>query len=160
MSCDEEFVGNSGAGMYGDFTMMVDAMIGRVTQSIEDAGMAENTLVILTSDNGPVWYDADVQRFQHDSCGELKGMKSDVWEAGHRMPFLLRWPGHVEAGLVSDQLLCFTDVISTLADVVGAELPDDAAPDSVSFYQVIRKGGVVVSAARDRLIGNTGRTVL
>ncbi|NQT40544.1 MAG: sulfatase-like hydrolase/transferase [Planctomycetes bacterium] len=125
----KEFQGKSKAGMYGDFTMMVDAHIGRVLASLEKAGMADDTLVIFSSDNGPVWYDADVRRLGHDSCGVLRGMKADAWEAGHRMPFIVRWPGKVKAGSVSDQMICFTDVLATFADVVGRKLPDEAGPD-------------------------------
>jgi len=95
----QDLAGRSGAGMYGDFAMMVDAMIGRVLAALDDAGMAENTLVIFTSDNGPVWYDKDVERFGHDSAGGLRGMKGDAWEAGHRMPLIVRWPGQVAPGI-------------------------------------------------------------
>ena len=115
----EEFVGKSRAGMYGDFLMMVDAQIGRVLATLRKAGMDENTLVVFTSDNGPVWYDADVRRLGHDSSGGLRGMKSDAWEAGHRMPFIARWPERVKAGSESDQLVCFTDLLATFADVMG-----------------------------------------
>lgn len=130
----KEFRGKSGAGMYGEFAMMVDHMIGRVLQSLEDAGMAENTLVLFTSDNGPVWYEEDVQRYQHDSSGGLRGMKADAWECGHRMPFIVRWPGKVEADSTNDQLICFTDLMATLADVIGQPLAKDAGPDSFSFF--------------------------
>ncbi len=133
----EEFQGKSKAGMYGDFMMMVDAHIGRVLAALEKAGMADDTLVIFSSDNGPVWYDADVRRLGHDSCGVLRGMKADAWEAGHRMPFIVRWPGKVKEGSVSDQMVCFTDVLATFAEVVGRTLPDDAGPDSFSFLPAL-----------------------
>ena len=88
-----DFEGKSGAGMYGDFLMMVDAQIGMVLDALDEAGMSENTLLVFSSDNGPVWYDTDVKRLGHDSSGGLRGMKADAWEAGHRMPFIVRWPG-------------------------------------------------------------------
>jgi arylsulfatase A-like enzyme len=132
-----EFTGRSGAGMYGDFTMMVDAEIGRILSALDEGGLAENTLVVFTSDNGPVWYDADVQRFGHDSVGGFRGMKSDAWEGGHRVPFIVRWPERVKAGTVSDQTICFTDLLATLADVGDATLPDGAGPDSFSFLPVL-----------------------
>ena len=113
--------------------MMVDAMIGRVLKALDDAKLADNTLVIFTSDNGPVWYPEDVKRTGHDSVGGWRGMKSSNWEGGHRMPFIVRWPGKVKAGSTSAQLICFTDIMATLADVTGAKLPDDAGPDSFSF---------------------------
>lgn len=133
-----EFEGKSGAGMYGDFLMMVDAQIDRVLDALEAAGMSENTLLVFSSDNGPVWYDADVKRFGHDSSGGLRGMKADAWEAGHRMPFIVRWPGRVEKGSVSDQIICFTDILATLGEVTGANLPEGAGPDSHSFLPVLK----------------------
>jgi arylsulfatase A-like enzyme len=133
-----EFDGKSGAGMYGDFLMMVDAQIGRVLDALETAGMSENTLLVFSSDNGPVWYDTDVKRLGHDSSGGLRGMKADAWEAGHRMPFIVRWPGRVEEGSVSDQIICFTDILATLGEVTGADLPEGAGPDSHSFLPVLK----------------------
>jgi len=132
-----EFEGKSGAGMYGDFMMMVDAQIGTVLDALDKAGMSENTLLIFSSDNGPVWYDSDVERLGHDSSGGLRGMKADAWEGGHRMPFIVRWPGVVETGSVSDQTICFTDVLSTLAEATGANLPVGAGPDSYSFLPTL-----------------------
>lgn len=133
----EEFLGKSGASMYGDFAVMVDAMIGRVLKSLDDAKMSDDTLVIFTSDNGPVWYESDVKRFDHDSSGGLRGMKADAWECGHRMPFVVRWRGKVTAGSKSDQTICFTDLLATLAAIVGKELPAAAGPDSFDFSQVL-----------------------
>lgn len=132
-----EFAGKSGAGMYGDFVQMVDAEVGRVLKALDEAGMTDDTLLIFTSDNGPVWYPADVARFGHDAAGGLRGMKSDAWEAGHRMPFIVRWPGKVKAGSQSKQTICFTDLLATFADVCGAKLAAGAGPDSFSFLPVL-----------------------
>ncbi len=133
----EEFVSKSEASMYGDFMMMVDDEIGRVLKALEKEGMKEDTLVIFTSDNGPVWYDQDVERLGHDSAGGLRGMKSDAWEGGHRMPFIARWPSQVEAGASTDQLVCFTDLMATFADIVKVQLPPNAGPDSFSFLPAL-----------------------
>lgn len=132
-----EFSGKSGAAMYGDFVMMVDAQIGRVLATLEKANMMQDTLLIFTSDNGPMWLPADVTRFGHDAAGGLRGMKGDAWEAGHRMPFIVRWAGRVTPGTVTDQTICFTDLLATFADVCGAELPPGAGPDSTSFLPVL-----------------------
>lgn len=132
-----EFAGKSGAGMYGDFVMMVDAHIGRVLAALDEANMSHDTLLVFTSDNGPMWLPADAARFGHDSAGGLRGMKGDAWEAGHRMPFIVRWPGRVKAGTVTDQTICFTDLLATFADVCGTELPAGAGPDSCSFLPVL-----------------------
>lgn len=132
-----EFKGKSGAGMYGDFVMMVDAQIGRMLTVLEAARMTQNTLLIFASDNGPVWYPPDVTRFGHDSVGGLRGMKADAWEGGHRLPFIVRWPARVKAGTVSDQMICFTDLLATFADICGTKLPVGAGPDSFSLLPVL-----------------------
>ncbi|KAA1260256.1 Arylsulfatase [Rubripirellula obstinata] len=132
-----EFVGKSEAGMYGDFMMMVDAEIGRVLAKLDEAKMTDDTLVIFTSDNGPVWFDADVDRLGHDSAGGLRGMKSDAWEAGHRMPMIVRYPGQVVSGTTSNQLVCFTDFLATFADLWDAGLAKEDGPDSFSFIKAM-----------------------
>jgi arylsulfatase A-like enzyme len=129
----EEYLGRSQAGLYGDFAEMVDAMVGRVLQALQRAGMADDTLLIFTSDNGPVWYDQDVARYQHDSAGGLRGMKADAWEAGHRMPFIVRWPEHIQRNSTSSQLVCFTDILATLAAVTGYPRRNAEGPDSFDF---------------------------
>ena len=133
----EEFRGRSDAGLYGDFTVMVDHMIGRVLETLDNLKMADDTLVIFTSDNGPVWFDADVERLGHDSAGPWRGMKGDAWEAGHRMPFVVRWPGRIAPRTVSEQTICHTDLLATFADVIGVSLPEDAGEDSFSMLQTL-----------------------
>jgi arylsulfatase A-like enzyme len=134
----DDFVGKSGASMYGDFAMMVDHNIGRILDKLDAAKLSDDTLVIFTSDNGPVWYEEDVKRFGHDSSGGLRGMKADAWEGGHRMPFIARWPDKVAAGSNCDQLICFTDMLATFADINGQKLPDDAGPDSFSILPLLQ----------------------
>ncbi len=134
------FTGKSGAGLYGDFLMMVDHEIGRVIAALTSAGMLDGTLLVFASDNGPVWYPADTARFGHDAAGGLRGMKADAWEAGHRMPFIVRWPGTAGAGSVCGQTISFTDVLATVADVVGEDLPAGAGPDSFSFLPALKGG--------------------
>lgn len=133
----EEFQGKSEVPLYGDFTMMVDHMVGRVLTALVDAGLAEDTIVIFTSDNGPVWYEEDVKRYGHDSAGPWRGMKSDAWEAGHRMPFIVRWPEVVLADSTSDQTICFTDIMATLASITGYKMGVDAGPDSFDLSPVL-----------------------
>lgn len=133
----EEYRGRSGAGMYGEFAMMVDAMIGRVLETLDQKGMAEETLVLLTSDNGPTWYPQDVARFQHDSAGGFRGMKADAWEAGHRLPLIVRWPGVVQPGSMAEQTVSMVDLLATFADITDAPLAEAAAPDSFSFLPVL-----------------------
>jgi len=128
------FQGKSGAGMYGDFVMQVDAGVGSVMTALEEAGMDKNTLVLFSSDNGPVWYDKDVEKFGHRAVGVLRGMKFASWEGGHRMPFIVHWPGAVAPGSVCEETVDFADVFATLAELAYLKKwPDGVAEDSVSF---------------------------
>lgn len=157
-----DFVGSTAVDLYGDFTHMIDAEIGKVLQALEDAKMSDNTLVIFTADNGPVWYDEDVERFGHDSAGGLRGMKADAWEGGHRMPFIIRWPDGIEAGRVTDHTICFTDIFATLAEITGAQIPEGQAPDSVSFLPVLRdkdtvpREAIVMAAGKGHFLVRSG----
>ncbi len=155
-----EFAGKSEAGMYGDFAMMVDAEIGRILTALDKAGMADDTLVMFSSDNGPVWYEEDVERLGHDSSGGLRGMKSDAWEAGHRMPFIVRWPGTVKAGTSTAQTLSFVDVLATLAEVTGDPRPAGAGPDSVSFAKVLTGEQADDEPVRSALVLQSGGGVM
>ena len=156
----EEWVGKSGASMYGDFLMMTDAMIGRVLQALDEAGMSDDTLVIFTSDNGPYWLEEDVARFGHDSSGGLRGMKGDAWEAGHRMPFIVRWPGRVQPASTSDQMICFTDFMATFAALTNTSLPEGAGPDSFNFLPVLLGEKPVDKPVREYLAIASGNGTL
>jgi arylsulfatase A len=151
-----EFSGKSGAGLYGDFLVMVDAMIGRVLEALETAGMAEDTLVVFTSDNGPVWYDGDMERFGHDSSGGLRGMKADAWEGGHRMPFIVRWPGKIAPAAVSEQTICFTDLLATFAVLTGYPRKGSEGPDSFGLSKVLLGTQEADSPVRPHLAMQSG----
>ena len=131
------FKGQGAAGMYGEFVAQVDDVVGQVLKALDEAGMSENTLLIFSSDNGPVWYEVDVERYGHDSAGPFRGMKGDAWEAGHRVPFIVRWPGRVEPGQVSSYLVTFTDLLATFASLVGYTLPSDAGEDSFDVLPAV-----------------------
>jgi len=117
-------------------------------------------MVVLSSDNGPVWYGEDTRRFGHDSCGGLRGMKADAWEAGHRMPFIVRWPGKVRPGSQSQQTISFVDMLPTAAELVGKDLPDGAGPDGVSFYKVLTGQQPEGVAIRESLVVPSGNGTL
>lgn len=134
------FLGKSQAGIYGDFVAQVDDTVGQVLKVLDDRKLSDNTIVFFTSDNGPVWYEADETKFGHASTGPFRGMKGDAWEGGHRMPFIVRWPGVAQAGSVSDVTICHTDLLATAAEVLGAKIPDGQAQDSVSFAAVLNDG--------------------
>ncbi|MCA9129727.1 MAG: arylsulfatase [Planctomycetales bacterium] len=148
------WAGKSSVGLYGDFAEMVDAMIGRVLEALDDANLSEQTLLVISSDNGPVWYPTDAEKYEHDSCGGLRGMKADAWEAGHRMPFIVRWPNVVEPGTTSDQIVSFVDMLATLAAITNYQLSPDEAPDSFDFSPVLQ--GAQSSQLRSSLLLQSG----
>lgn len=130
-----EWQGKSGLGDYGDFVMMTDAVVGEVLDALKRNGLSESTLVIFSSDNGcsPQAGTKELEAQGHYASERYRGYKSDIWDGGHRVPFLARWPGRIPAGSQSDRLLCLTDVFATCAELLGETLPDDAAEDSFSF---------------------------
>ena len=142
-----------GAGLYGQFVAETDAAIGTVLAALEATGEAGNTLVVFTSDNGPVWYDADEAKFGHASAGPFRGMKGDAYEGGHRVPFFVRGPG-VPAGGTSDSLLLHTDLLPTLAAACGVPVPDGAARDAVDLWPAWR--GDDVSPRTEALLEASG----
>jgi len=119
----------SGAGTYGDFVAMVDDMLGRVLEAVGKCNM----LVVFTSDNGADWKIEDKARFAHRANANWRGEKADIWDGGHRIPFLARWPGKIAAGSVSEQLGCLTDFTATAAALTGFDLPRNAAEDSFNL---------------------------
>jgi arylsulfatase A-like enzyme len=140
---------------------MVDGEVGRIIQALEDARMLNDTLVIFTSDNGPTWYDADREKYGHDSSGSFRGMKGDAWEGGHRMPLIASWPGRIAPATTSKQTICFTDLLATFADLTETPLLKNAGPDSFSFYPVLIgehpehepiRGPIVMAANQTMLI--------
>ena len=150
------FRGRTQLGPYGDFVVQVDDTVGSVLQAIDRTGLAANTLVIYTSDNGSFMHrreqpdardhadDPSIQAYRsdrHRSNHHLRGTKADIWEAGHRVPFFARWPGHIKPGSHNATTICLTDLFATFADSIGKKLPKAAAPDSYSFLaQLIGKG--------------------
>lgn len=133
-----EFKDKSGAGLYGDYVMNVDAMIGRVMKTLDKLKLIDNTLVFFSSDNGPVWYAQDIEKFGHRATGPWKGMKGDLTDAGHRMPFIASWPGKIQAGSSCGELICFTDIMATMASLLGENLPSDAGEDSFDISPLLR----------------------
>ncbi len=150
----EEFQGSTEAGPYGDFMHQSDAHMGEVLAALEDHGFAENTLVIFSSDNGPenIAY-VRIRNHGHYSMGPLRGLKRDVWEGGHRVPFAIRWPGVIESGRVSEELIGQIDIMATIASIVGYELPDTAAEDSHDLLPYLL--GEAETSGRDTLVHRT-----
>ena len=136
---DDGFRGKSGAGYYGDFVAQVDFSVGEIMQAVDEVD--RKTLLIFTSDNGAHWPVNDRTSFEHAANGPWRGQKADIWEGGHRVPFIVRWPGHVEPGSASDQLVSLTDIMATSATLLGADLPDASAEDSYGFLPVLTGTG-------------------
>ncbi len=135
-----EFRGQGEAGAYGEFMIETDHHIGRLMAYLDEAGLADDTMIIFSSDNGPetTWKERE-KLFNHISAGGFRGGKRDIYEGGHRVPFIVRWPaGIAEAGRRWDGPVSQLDVLATLADMVGETLPTNAGEDSVSFYDVLR----------------------
>ena len=131
--------GRSGLGAYGDFVMQTDAVVGDVLAALEKHGLRDDTLVIFTSDNGcsPAAGTAKLEQQGHFASAQYRGYKSDIWDGGHRVPFFVRWPGKVRPASHSNQLICHTDLMATCAEMLGAQLPDTAAEDSVSILPAL-----------------------
>lgn len=134
----KEFQGKSKAGTYGDYTMQVDAMIGRITKALKNANVDENTIVFFSSDNGPVWWEDAVEQYGHKAVGALGGMKGDSWEGGHRMPFIVKWPGVVQSNSINNKLISFTDVLATFSDLIETPLAGNDGEDSQSFMPLLK----------------------
>lgn len=155
-----EFDGKSQAGPYGDFVHHVDAVVGQVMKALDDSRMAENTLLIVTSDNGAHWLPTDIEKWQHRANDGWRGQKADIWDGGHRVPFLARWPGKITAGNSTRELICLTDLLATAAALNGLKLPADAGEDSCSLLPVLlgekRAGPIheaIVHQASDGTLG-------
>lgn len=142
LAVTEPWKGKSGLNTYADFVMETDAVVGRVLAAIEKSGAASKTLVVFTSDNGCAPYvgAAELEKMGHFPSGPLRGYKADVWEGGHRVPYIVRWPGVVKAGSVCGQLVQHADLLATCAEIVGRKLPDTAGEDSVSLVPLLRGG--------------------
>lgn len=150
-----EFRGKSQAGEYGDFVVEVDATVGAILDALQRGDLAENTLVIFTTDNGGLyhWWEAieadDIAHYKvsargkyvkargHQGNAHLRGTKADIWEGGHRVPFIVRWPGRVPTGASSDVLIELTDLLATCAALTGTELPHGAGEDSYNMLPAL-----------------------
>ncbi len=140
---NEAFIGKSGAGAYGDFVFEIDHYIDDMLHALDRLNLADNTLVIFASDNGPDSSSYDrIHTHQHLSMGERRGIKTDVLEGGHRLPLVVRWPGHIQPNQTNDQLVSLTDWFATIADITGQTVPGNAGEDSMSFLELLLKGSL------------------
>ncbi len=135
----KEWAGRSGISPYADFVMETDWAVGEVLAAVDQAGIGSNTLVVLTSDNGcsPAASIPELQAKGHYPNGDLRGMKADIFDGGHRVPFIVRWPDRVKAGSLSNQTICHIDLFATCSDILGQKLPANAGEDSVSILPAL-----------------------
>lgn len=141
----EGFIGSSEAHRYGDFVQQIDWEIGRVLKALDDQGLKENTLIIFTSDNGPMpWDGTNMQgvmnsllQYGHNPSYVFRGKKSDIWEAGHRVPFIARWPEQIPANTKNDEIISLVDFMGTCAGILGETLPEGAGEDSYNLLPVL-----------------------
>jgi len=141
----DAFKGKTRAGPHGDFIFEFDHIVGELLKTLDRLGVAKDTLVLVSSDNGPEVTTVINMRkdHHHDGARPWRGMKRDQWEGGHRVPFLARWPGKIKPASTTDQTVCLTDVMATCAAIVGARLPGNAAEDSYNILPVLlgKQGG-------------------
>ncbi|WP_205600156.1 MULTISPECIES: sulfatase family protein [Sphingobacterium] len=152
-----DFIGKSGLNAYGDFVLMTDAIVGRIMVLLGELNIDKNTLIVFTSDNGfaPAADLEEALRLGHQPSGIYRGTKSDIYEGGHRVPFIMNWPAQIAAGSVSDKMVSHTDFMSTCADIMGVKLQDNEAVDSYSILPLM-KPDVGKHYLRDHVILHSG----
>ena len=158
LSVNAKWKGKSKLNLYADFVMETDAIVGQVVEALEKSGAAKNTLVIFTSDNGCAPYIGvtDLEKMGHYPSGPLRGYKADAWEGGHRVPFIVRWPGVVKPDSKCDQLVHQADLLATFAEIFGTKLPKSAGEDSFSLMSLFKGGtGPIREHAVSASIGGT-----
>jgi len=134
-----QWKGKSGLGDYADYVMQTDATLGEICNALDRGGLTDNTIVIFTSDNG-CSKAAGIEKLEkqgHLVSGPLRGSKADIWDGGHRVPFIVRWPGVTRPGSTSGQVICHTDLFATVGELLGLPLPQGCAEDSVSFLPAL-----------------------
>jgi len=140
---NEKVLGITG-GRTGDFVYELDVQVGKLLQKLDVAGLAENTIVFFTSDNGALWPRVcDFGIAEHDNNGPLRDYKASIYEGGHRVPFIVKWPGNVKPGSLSDEIMLAQDWVATMYELTGRDMDEDQALDSTSLLTLItgkRKG--------------------
>jgi len=140
---DSQFDALEAAGVYGAFVAHVDAVVGEIDDALRRTRMQSRTLLVFTSDNGAHWTPADREKYPHRANGPWRGQKADIHEGGHRVPFLMRWPGEIAGarqGQLCDALICLTDLLPTLASAAGVTLTEAVAPDGIDQLPAITRG--------------------
>ncbi len=145
---DARFDAVEAAGIYGAFVSHVDSIVGQIDDALTRMGMKEQTLLVVTSDNGAHWTSGDMEKFPHRANGSWRGQKADIHEGGHRVPFFMTWPAQMDKerrGQQCDVLMCLTDLMPTLASAAGVAVPEGVAPDGINLLPAITAGATVPS---------------
>jgi arylsulfatase A len=154
--CQPDFVKNkSQAGDRGDMVVLFDWVVGQIEKTLQKYDLVDNTLFIITSDNGARLLCANGQDYGHKSCGNLRGQKADIWDGGHREPFIARWPNHIKPGTDSKETICLVDLLSTFAAIVDEKLPNDAGEDSFNILPAML-GKDIKQPIRESIIHHSG----
>lgn len=136
----KDWQGKSGLNYYADFVLQNDQCLGQILVALDEHGLSDNTLLIVTSDNGcsPLVDFPELAKLGHHPSYHFRGAKADIYEGGHRVPMIVRWPGHVKAGSQCEQTVCHVDLLATCAELMGAKLPETAGEDSFSLLSALR----------------------
>ncbi|WP_245576491.1 sulfatase family protein [Flexithrix dorotheae] len=148
----ESFNGKSQAGQYGDFVNMVDDVVGQILAKVKEAGLEENTMIVFTSDNGAYWKPEFIEEFDHRSNYNFRGMKADIYDGGHHIPFMVKYPGKVKAGSKSAQTICLTDFFATCQDLLNNT--NSRPRDSFSLWPILN--GKSTSIDRAPVVHHSG----
>jgi arylsulfatase A-like enzyme len=132
----EEFMGKSGLGDYGDYVIEIDHLVGDIVKSLKERKIFEQTILIIASDNGcsPAAGTVELEKMGHFPSAGYRGYKADIFDGGHRVPFIISWPAMIKGGQINNQLICTTDFMATFAEMTGYELESNQGEDSFSFY--------------------------
>ncbi|MGJ8655210.1 MAG: sulfatase family protein [Akkermansiaceae bacterium] len=152
----EKWQGKSGLGDYGDFMMQTDNFVGTIVKALDAKGLTNNTLLLVSSDNGCSAKQAGATELEakgHYPSAQYRGYKSDIWEGGHRVPFIIKWPAKIKPATTSHEIICLTDFMATCADLAGAEIPANAAEDSVSIVPALT--GKQIETTRKGIINHS-----
>lgn len=160
-----QFIGKSEAGLYGDFVYEVDWSVGQILTALKENGVDENTIVVFTSDNGSPAKNGEnmvgpnesvIRDYGHNPSAHLRGIKSDIWEGGHRIPMVIKWKDQIEGGTQTSALSCSMDLMSTIADIVEYKLPENASEDGCSLLPILNGSE---ESGRDVLVHHSGAGV-